>query len=370
MLVDTLFNSAFCLLYPNYRDKQKNMYDSLLENDSILRDIDALDCCGDNLSVAIEFLKMGLDEDLTSFCSLFIALAYRELDIEKSYSLFESIAYNNEKTDIRSKAWALRNLAQIEAYTKSNEEKAVEYFEEVLCIDNTYYFDHYQIAQLKDMLGYSKEEIEFSYQQIVLCDPNNIDAYLIRAESLNDFQQAIHLSEGENNAYVYSARARYKAKNNDLIGALEDYTIAIGLDSDNYIRYRHRADFKNYKLNDFAGAVLDYDHAIAIEKNDSLLFSNRASLKMKLNRFDDAIEDLDIAIRLSPMDGYLYKYKAEIYEKVEAWSKALDCYTMSIIIDPSNKYSYIKRAAVYEKLHRYVDAKKDIEISKRLGQNE
>lgn len=366
MLVDALFNSAFCLLYPDYSDKQINMYDSLLKGDSILREIDALGCCEDNLLVAIEFLRFGANNDSTNFCSLFMALAYKELDIEKAYSLFEYIAYNNQKNDYRNKAWALRNLAQIEAYTKSDEEKAVEYFEEVLCIDNTYYFDHYQIAQLKDMLGYSKEEIEFSYQQIVLCDPNNIDAYIIRAESLDDFQQAIRLSEGENNAYVYSARARYKAKNNDLIGALEDYTIAIGLDSDNYLRYRHRADFKNYKLNDFAGAVLDYDHAIAIEKNDSLLFSNRASLKIKLKQFEGAITDFDIAIKLCPMDKHLYTYKANVYEKIAAWDNALACYTMSIIIDPSSKYSYIKRAAVYEKLHRYVDAKKDIEISKRL----
>lgn len=69
MSVDTLFNSVFCLLYPDYRDRHKNIYDNLLESDSILKEVDILDCCRDNLSAAIEFLKMGVDEDLTNLCS-------------------------------------------------------------------------------------------------------------------------------------------------------------------------------------------------------------------------------------------------------------------------------------------------------------
>lgn len=368
MLVDALFNSAFCLLYPDYSDKQINMYDSLLKGDSILREIDALGCCKDNLLVAIEFLRLGENNDSTNFCSLFMALAYKEIDIEKAYSIFELIAYSNEKIDFRNKAWALRNLARLEAYEAFDVKRALVYFDEALYIDDTYYLDYFEITRLREELGYRIDEIEDSYEKIVACDPSNIDVYLLRAGSLADFQKAINLDC--NNVEIYCVRARYKERNKDFVGALEDYTIAIGLEPNNSLLYRKRADFKDRIFSDYEGAVSDYNSAIAYAPTESLLYRNRAFLNLKLKKFAEAFEDLDIAIRLSPMDEYLYKYKAGIFEKIEAWDEALDCYNMSIIVAPSNKHNYLRRAKIYEKLHRYVDAKNDIEMSNSLGQNE
>ena len=291
-----------------------------------------------------------------------MALAYKELDIEKAYSIFKNVAYSNQKIDIRNKAWALRNLARIEAYEAFDAEKALEYFEEVVHIDDKYYFE---ITGLREELDCDTEEIEDSYEKIVTCDPNNVDAYLLRAGGLDDFQKAIDL--GGSCVEIYSARARYKERTNDITGALEDYTTALSLDPKNSLIHRNRADLKDHKLNDFSGAISDYDNAIANEPNDSLLFRNRAFLKIKIKEFTGALEDLDIAIRLSPLDEYLYKYKAGLYEKAEAWTEALHCYNMSIVVAPNNKYSYLKRVNVYEKLHRYVEAKKDIEISNSLS---
>lgn len=364
MLVDALFNAAFCLLYPDYVEKQKNIYESILENNTILRGIDNLDCCKDSLSVAIEFLNMGVDEDSTNFCFLFMGLAYKELDIEKAYSIFEYLAYNNEKIDLRSKVWVLRNLARIEAYEDFDVKRSLEYFEEVLCIDDTYYFDYFQIAQLKEVSGFSREEIEVSYNQMILCDPNNIDAYLLRAKSLEDFQKVIDL--GRNNADVYCARARYKEKSNDLLGALADYDIAVATEPHNSLIYRNRADFKERKLNNIEAAISDYNYAIQYSSDDSLLFRNRAFLKIKKKEFTGALEDLDIAIRLAPLSEDLYAYKAVLYEKIASWNHALDCYNMMVVIDPHNRYTYLKRAKVFKKLHRYVEASNDIKMSNSL----
>jgi len=101
------------------------------------------------------------------------------------------------------------------------------------------------------------------------------------------------------------AKGIAKAKENDFLGAIEHFTIAIGEDKSNVEHYAERAvAYLNTKQYDLS--MFDMNICIELEPNNSYRFSCRAFLKSKMGEADGAIADYETAIMLDPDDAIAY----------------------------------------------------------------
>ena len=92
-----------------------------------------------------------------------------------------------------------------------------------------------------------------------------------------------------NDARFYISRGCFKGTESHE-DAIEDYTKAIEIESNNVFAYRLRGDSKR-KLGDYQGAINDYSKAIEIYPNKAYLYNYRASAKRKLGDNEGADED-------------------------------------------------------------------------------
>ena len=91
----------------------------------------------------------------------------------------------------------------------------------------------------------------------------------------------------------------------DYIRAISDYTKSIELDPNNVDTYLLRAESKR-NLKDYSGAIADYTKAIELNPNNANTFINRAIGKVGLKDYDGAIADYTKAIELNPNDAIAY----------------------------------------------------------------
>ena len=92
-----------------------------------------------------------------------------------------------------------------------------------------------------------------------------------------------------NDARFYISRGCFKGTESHE-DAIEDYTKAIEIESNNVFAYRLRGDSKR-KLGDYQGAINDYSKAIEIYPNKAYLYNYRSSAKRKLGDNEGADED-------------------------------------------------------------------------------
>ena len=92
-----------------------------------------------------------------------------------------------------------------------------------------------------------------------------------------------------NDARFYISRGCFKGTESHE-DAIEDYTKAIEIESNNVFAYRLRGDSKR-KLGDYQGAINDYSKAIEIYPNKAYLYKYRAESKRKLGDNEGADED-------------------------------------------------------------------------------
>lgn len=109
--------------------------------------------------------------------------------------------------------------------------------------------------------------------QIIQLNPNNADAYLVRAvvcEALADYQ-----------------------------GAVEDYTQAIVLDPD-YVTAYHNRSIAYFKLENYQAAVADCDQVLYLTPNSYPAYVERGAAYTRLGEIQAAIADFDLALQLNP----------------------------------------------------------------------
>ena len=109
--------------------------------------------------------------------------------------------------------------------------------------------------------------------------------------------------------YPFIARAYYRLTNGNYKGAVEDYTLALKIDSEDPSIWLNRGVAKE-KLNDLTGAFSDYTQAIELKETYANAWVNRANVLLKQKRFQDAIDDYTIAILHQPGYGYAYVNRA------------------------------------------------------------
>jgi tetratricopeptide (TPR) repeat protein len=165
------------------------------------------------------------------------------------------------------------------------------------------------------------------------------------ANALEDFSQALQLDT--NNANIFRGRGRgrvylLKGENDK---AIEDFNQALRIDpaySDGYVL---RGNAYSAKGN-YARAVEDFDQALQLNPTSADAFYNRAREFANNGQYERSIPDWNRAIQYKPGDADSYYGRGQAYSHTGDYQRAIQDYTETLRIDP--KYAsalYLRRRA-------------------------
>ncbi|MEQ9102542.1 MAG: hypothetical protein RIF36_10500 [Imperialibacter sp.] len=182
------------------------------------------------------------------------------------------------------------------------------------------------------------------YDSAIALNPTGLRAYYGKAgvyRQLEDFDEVLinyeKIIEIDSDADLFFQRGVLREALNDAIGAIQDFTRAIELDSTRIFYYIERAEAKMI-LKDNRGAIIDYSKYISfLQKHNSVYpffgkslpesLVSRALAKTSLSDYQGAIRDCDDAILLS--DKYAHAYHIRGYAKVKIGQDNEGCLDLS-----------------------------------------
>ena len=130
------------------------------------------------------------------------------------------------------------------------------------------------------------------------------------------------------------------AKGEDWDKAVESLRKATALDhkyaSDLAAVYQGRG-YAAAKNQQFQEAVQDFTEALKIKSNDPRIYEQRAAAEMKVYDYDKALADYSEASKLKPNEVRYYNYRAYIYETKEDTQNSMAETDKALKIDPNNQ---------------------------------
>jgi len=129
-------------------------------------------------------------------------------------------------------------------------------------------------------------------------------------------------------------------KSNDFDKAVDLLRKATNLDhkytSDLAIAYERRG-YTLAKNQQFQDAIQDYTEAIKIKSNEPRIYEERAYAEMKMYAYDKALADYADLIKLKPKEVRYYNFRAYIYEAKEDNQNAMAENEKALQINPNNQ---------------------------------
>jgi tetratricopeptide (TPR) repeat protein len=91
------------------------------------------------------------------------------------------------------------------------------------------------------------------------------------------------------------------------------------------------------KSQQFQEAIQDFTEALKIKSNDPRIYEQRAAAEMKVYDYDKALADYSEASKLKPNEVRYYNYRAYIYETKEDAQNSMAETDKALKIDPNNQ---------------------------------
>ena len=141
--------------------------------------------------------------------------------------------------------------------------------------------------------------------------------------------------------------ATNKAKQGDLKGALEDYSIILRSSPD-APTYVNRGLVYVY-LGDYDAAMEDFNAASEIDPNNFEIYINRGSTRATLRGdLKGAISDFDQAIRINPKSARAYNSRCAARRDSGDYSGVIKDCSQAIQLDPNHVVAYYNRGNSYK----------------------
>lgn len=367
----------------------------------------------------------------------------------------------------QKKSFYLNNADEIEEYAnrlfnRGEFAAALVYYDRLISVQPQEWRFYFERARCREELQAFKEALA-DYDYALMLNPNFAEALFSRAHlrfrlgqygfTITDTDKLLSLPEEKmpptgavyfvqtdqgaaglfsmNDRKVQTLRLRAKAKEKtgNLIGAIEDYTAAIGerqtADADLYYArgklYEQlgktdeaQQDFRRALAKDpqhhgarlaaatdkelseklrlqaiideqpdnaaafarrglllleekqYAAALADFDSAERYGYRQAALYVNRGIAKEKLNRTNEALADFSQAVRLDPTPK-TYNLRANCYFKKGDYEKAVADYTRSLALDASQADVYYNRGITHYRAKQKAQACRDLQTASALG---
>ncbi len=185
----------------------------------------------------------------------------------------------------------------------------------------------------------------------------------------NDYHEAIRtlntLLRFDEDAYEgYFLRGIAKYNLNDLLGADEDFTIAISKNPVFTTAYTYRAITRS-RMGNYDDALKDFKEAIDLRPDLPNPYYSRGVTRLLNRQFREAIEDFDkfIGQERKVADAYINRGVCYLYLKDTL--RAYENFDTAIRTNRENPDSYNRRGALYMQQKRYSEAERDFDMAIR-----
>ena len=102
------------------------------------------------------------------------------------------------------------------------------------------------------------------------------------------------------------------------------------------IAYERRG-FASAKNQQFQDAIQDYSEALKIKSNEPRIYEERAYAEMKIYDYDKALADYSELIKLKPNEVRYYNFRAYIYESKDDIKSSIADNDQVLKLDPNNQ---------------------------------
>jgi len=175
--------------------------------------------------------------------------------------------------------------------------------------------------------------------------------------------------ENPKDIYDYFVRANLKWDQGNYIGAIQDHSKIIEIDSTNWFAFYSRGVIKD-ELKDFYGAIQDYNRSIEIDQTKAYPFFGRAVAKQKLNDYYGALQDLNKSIEIDSIDSYAFYCRGFLKGELNDNLGAIQDFSRSIEINPNYSDAYYYRGLVKISMVNFNGACLDFSKAAELGMEE
>jgi tetratricopeptide (TPR) repeat protein len=177
--------------------------------------------------------------------------------------------------------------------------------------------------------------------------------------AIMDLTDAIQAGLDEVSAALFAVRARLFNRLQKLDEALQDFSLAIELDSDDTSLFIHRGN-TYMTLKRYEEALADFNRAIGLEPDDASALSRRAQAYRRLERHDEALKDLNRAIELEPDFAWAITLRALTYQSLARHQEALAEFDRAIQLDPRDAWVIARRSEVNYEIESFEEALADL----------
>ncbi len=207
-------------------------------------------------------------------------------------------------------------------------------------------------------------------------NPRNVVAYHDRgyakllqndiSGALDDYSKKIEIRRDDALAYYDRGNVYYISQNYD--SALNDYDRAIQLDSSCQEFYYNRA-LTQWHLHNYTGCIFDCDKALELSPTDINTYLQRGQANDALGQVQKALRDYDLAIYYSPHNVECFKNRASARCRAGDFKGAIDDCSKALTIDPSNAEVYYYRSFAYNEMKNFRGSLSDLDSAISFNQN-
>ena len=167
--------------------------------------------------------------------------------------------------------------------------------------------------------------------------------------------------------YFMWGNAKYEL--DDYVGAIADYTRAIGLKS-NYVEAYGNRGIARSELGQYYAAIADYNIVIRLKPNDAKAYNNRGIAKDYMGKHFAAIADYDKAVQIKKDFAIAYYNRGNAKSNLEQYFVAITDYDKAIQIKRDYVEAYVNRGVAKGNLGQYVAAIVDLDSAIQLNPND
>lgn len=155
-----------------------------------------------------------------------------------------------------------------------------------------------------------------------------------------------------------------------IIKQIKKYNKKIKRNSENAKLYIKRGYLK-FCLKDYNSAIEDLTLAQGIEPNNVDIYYLRGRAWFEKENYQDAMEDFDNALKLKKRDSKIYVSRGLVKDRIGEHESAIEDYTLAIKYNRKSRTAYINRGIANDKLGKPIaaigDYQRAIKISKGIA---
>jgi serine/threonine protein kinase len=157
-----------------------------------------------------------------------------------------------------------------------------------------------------------------------------------------------------------------KSDKGDKSGAVEDFSQAIAINSQNAEAFYQRANVRFYS-GDFNGAIADSTQAIQINPNYGVAYTRRCAAYINKSEHQKAEDDCTQALRLNSNDTDAYLNRGAARINLGKTQEAIEDLTQLLKLNPNDTKAYLNRGVAHDQLQNYQAAIEDFNQALRLN---